>query len=190
MPKCNNLFYSKTPCYKGLCLNSNYSKDDLPISNATNEVQVDFELVEITDISDSTHSFSISAVLVVQWFEPRVTYNGSAPYFMMPKKFAHHFWRPDLYFWNAQNFKVHTFVDGRPVSELGFSGNGANPNLGYSLFFQAEIKCKMRFDDYPFDHHVCHLELTSYKHISSEIKLKVKYVKYLYQFGMSLSSLI
>ena len=95
---------------------------------------------------------------------------------MMPKKFANHFWRPDLYFWNAQTFNVHTFVDGRPVSELGYSasGNGANPNLGYSLFFQAEIKCKMRFDDYPFDHHVCYLEMTSYKHISEEIKLKVK----------------
>ena len=69
--------HSKKHCFKGLCLNSNYSKDDLPILNETNEVQVDFELIEITDISDASHSFSISAVLVVQWFEPRVTYNGS-----------------------------------------------------------------------------------------------------------------
>ena len=67
-------FFSKTPCFKGLFLHANYSKDDLPIANATNEVQIDFELTEITDISDNTHSFSISGVLVVQWFEPRVTY--------------------------------------------------------------------------------------------------------------------
>ena len=146
----------------------------MPILNGTNDVQVDFELIEIMDVSDSTHSFSISAVLVVQWFEPRVTYNGSEGYLIMPKKFAHNFWRPDLYFWNTQTFRVNTFIDGRPVFELSFSGFGANPNLGFSLFFQAEIKCKMRFEDYPFDHHVCHLELTSYKHIIPQIKLKVK----------------
>ena len=93
---------------------------------------------------------------------------------MMPKKIADCFWRPDLYFWNTQMYTVHTFVDGRPVSELGYSGNGANPNFGFSLFFRAEIKCKMRFDYYPFDHHVCHLEMTSYKHVSDEMMLNVK----------------
>ena len=167
-------FISKRPCFKGLCLQSNYSKDHLPYSNASNEVQVDFELIEITEINDNTHSFSISAVLVVQWYEPRVTYNGTESYFKIPKKLASHFWKPDLYLWNIQTFKVHTFVDSRPVTELSYKGFGARPNLGFSLFFQAEIKCKMRFDNYPFDRHVCHLEMTSYKHIIPEIILKIK----------------
>ena len=146
----------------------------MPIANATNKVEVDFELIEITGISDISHSFEISAVLVVQWYEPRITYHSSVPFLMIPQKMANHFWRPDLYFWNIKSFKVHSFVDRRPVSELQYSGVGDRPNLGYSLFFRAEIKCKMRFENYPFDEHVCSLEMTSYKHIIEEIILKVK----------------
>ena len=159
-------------CYRGLCLPSNYSKVDLPIQNETNEVKIKFLFVEVTDISDERHSFSISSILAVEWYDSRLSFNGTDQYLLFPKDVSDMFWKPDIYFWNAKTFETNQFVDGRPISEFGYQQN-VNPNVGYGLFFQAEIKCKMRFDKYPFDHHICYLELSSYRYLFEQLFLNV-----------------
>ena len=154
-----------------MCFHANYSKEYLPTQNETNKVQVELDFLEVKDISDERHSFSISSNLGLQWHEPRLSYNGNDSRVIFPKDFGDMFWKPDLYFWNAKTYEANQFVDGGPIS--GFGYQDSNPNIGYGLFFQTEIKCKMRFDKYPFDQHVCYLELSSYQYFFEQLFLNV-----------------
>ena len=135
-------------------------------------MKIKFLFVEVTDISDERHSFSISSILAVEWYDSRLSFNGTDQYLLFPKDVGDMFWKPDIYFWNAKTFETNQFVDGRPISELLWF-DYLTYNLGYQIFFQAEIKCKMRFDKYPFDQHICYLEMSSYRYLLEELVLNV-----------------
>ena len=159
-------------CYRGVCFHDNYSKTDLPAQNETIEVNIVLDYLQVKDISDERHSFSISSLLFVNWQESRLSFNGTDPHIVFPKDVADKFWKPDIYFWNAERFETNQFVDGRPFSELLWF-DYLTYNLGYQIFFQAEIKCKMRFDKYPFDQHICYLEMSSYRYLLEQLVLNV-----------------
>ena len=135
-------------------------------------MKIKFLFVEVTDVSDERHSFSISSILAVEWYDSRLSFNGTDQYLLFPKDVGDMFWKPDIYFWNAKAFKTNQFVDGRPFSELSWF-NDWTYNLGFQIFFQAEIKCKMRFDKYPFDQHICYLEMSSYRYLLEQLVLNV-----------------
>ena len=122
----------------------------------------------ISKINDISQTVSISMYFGVKWFEPRLKINETANAWneekMGPNDEVHispqnlkHLWYPELEIYGLERFRRYTVL-----KEMSGIQLKKDRTIYYELRVEVTISCKMDFDNYPLDQHVCLFQVGSY----------------------------
>jgi len=157
------------------CIQSDYNKEKHPyayfhLMNRTLPLSYDFKFVidEISNINDKAQTLSFAMYFAVSWLEPRLIINSSAPEWTEEKtgpkdqvnespENLKYLWYPEL-----EIYGLETFGRQRVLKEMSGVRVMKNKTINYELGVRVTISCKMMFDDYPLDAHMCQFQVGSY----------------------------
>ena len=91
-------------------------------------------------------------------------------YIPIDKKFKHLLWCPNIVLYNQQKIKSHYFIGGG-ITETNWLSDDNIVALDFK--FNTFITCKMRFESYPFDYHVCYLRLSSWSYNDASLHIEM-----------------
>ena len=121
------------------------------------EIWINLSKVEIIKISD--HTIALNMVVGINWFDFRLGLNSEmTEQIYLSEEEQKQIWSPQIFI--ARNMKsVKT-----KSKQLGFSKDFAFWNERIEgmkkYYLSAAIKCDMDFQNFPFDEHICHLEVS------------------------------
>ena len=151
-------------CVEGVCIPANYSRLTRPMIDSTNQIQVDFANMKILKVDDQECTITVSLWIYLTWVEPRLIIPNEVPtYVSLDESFFSQLWKPDVYFYHLKDIKQHSFF--HDFEGLYFVNNSLLYNGEYEIAFY----CRMIFEKYPLDEHVCDFKLTSFSYDSSVI---------------------
>jgi len=157
------------------CLPSDYNKEKHPFTyfhlmNETLPLNYNFKFVidEISNINDKAQTLSFAMYFAVSWLEPRLVINSSASEWTEektgPKDQVNespvnlkYLWYPELEIYGLETFGIQ-----RVLKEMSGVRVMKNKTINYELGVRVTISCKMMFDDYPLDAHMCQFQVGSY----------------------------
>jgi len=157
------------------CLQNDYNKEKHPFTyfhlmNKTLPLNYDFKFVidEISNINDKAQTLSFAMYFSVSWLEPRLVINSSASEWTEEKtgpkdqvnespENLKYLWYPEL-----EIYGLETFGRQRVLKEMSGVRVMKNKTINYELGVRVTISCKMMFDDYPLDAHMCQFQVGSY----------------------------
>jgi len=157
------------------CLPSDYNKEKHPFTyfhlmNETLPLKYNFKFVidEISNINDKAQTLSFAMYFAVSWLEPRLVINSSASEWTEektgPKDQVNespvnlkYLWYPELEIYGLETFGIQ-----RVLKEMSGVRVMKNKTINYELGVRVTISCKMMFDDYPLDAHMCQFQVGSY----------------------------
>ena len=162
--------HSSQTCFEDICIPENYDKLIRPLLNATNDILVDISKLKILKVDDFECTIKLSLWFYLTWSEPRLILPSILPpYVWLDNSFWEKLWKPDVYFFNLKEIIMkHAFFH-ESDSFFLINSNNLDTKVRYSGEFELIIYCKMAFDTYPLDQHVCDLKLGSSKMDSSKI---------------------
>ena len=151
-------------CVEGVCIPANYSRLTRPYTDSTNQIQVDFANMKILKVDDHECTITVSLWIYLTWVEPRLIVPNEVPtYVSLDESFFSQLWKPDVYFYHLKDIKQHSFF--HDFEGLYFVNN----SLLYNGEYEVAFYCRMLFERYPLDEHVCDFKLTSFSYDSSVI---------------------
>ena len=151
-------------CVEGVCIPANYSRLTRPMTDSTNQIQVDFANMKILKVDDQECTITVSLWIYLTWVEPRLIIPNEVPtYVSLDESFFSQLWKPDVYFYHLKDIKQHSFF--HDFEGLYFVNN----SLLYNGEYEVAFYCRMIFEKYPLDAHVCDFKLTSFSYDSSII---------------------
>ena len=161
---------SNQTCFEDICIPDNYDKLIRPLLNTTNDILVDISKLKILKVDDFECTIKLSLWFYLTWSEPRLILPSILPpYVSLDNSFWEKLWKPDVYFFNLKEIIMkHAFFHESDNFFL-INSNNLDTKVRYSGEFELIIYCKMAFDTYPLDQHVCDLKLGSSKMDSSKI---------------------
>lgn len=157
------------------CLPSDYNQEKHPftfhhLQNKSLPWDYDFRFVieEISNINDKEQSMTINMYFAVSWLEPRLVINESAVEWdedrTGPKNQVNespetlkYVWYPEL-----EIYGLETFGRQRVLKEMSGVRLRKNKTINYELGVRITFSCRMNFDDYPLDDHICQFQVGSY----------------------------
>jgi len=157
------------------CLPSDYNKEKHPFTyfhlmNESLPLNYNFKFVidEISNINDKAQTLSFAMYFAVSWLEPRLLINSSASEWTEektgPKDQVNespvnlkYLWYPELEIYGLETFGIQ-----RVLKEMSGVRVMKNKTINYELGVRVTISCKMMFDDYPLDAHMCQFQVGSY----------------------------
>jgi len=157
------------------CLQNDYNREKHPFSffqqeNKSLPLKYNFNFVidEISNINDKAQTLSFAMYFAVSWLEPRLVVNKTAPEWTVEKtgpkdqvnespENLKYLWYPEL-----EIYGLETFGRQRVLKEMSGVRVMKNKTINYELGVRVTISCKMNFDDYPLDDHVCQFQVGSY----------------------------
>jgi len=157
------------------CLPNDYNKEKHPFTyfylmNKTLPLNYNFKFVidEISNINDKAQTLSFAMYFAVSWLEPRLIINSSALEWTEektgPKDQVNespvnlkYLWYPELEIYGLETFGIQ-----RVLKEMSGVRIMKNKTINYELGVRVTISCKMMFDDYPLDAHMCQFQVGSY----------------------------
>ena len=156
-------------CFEDICIPENYDKLIRPLLNTTNEILVDISKLKILKVDDFECTIKLSLWFYLTWSEPRLMLPSILPpYVSLDNSFWEKLWKPDVYFFNLkETIMKHAFF--HESDSFYLINNNLDIKVRYSGEFELIIYCKMAFDTYPLDQHVCDFKLGSSKMDSSKI---------------------
>jgi len=156
---------------KHICLPENYSRYELPNTEETNKVEISFDMDEILEINDGTHSITFSSYFVMEWTDSRIIVDQSygSPNIPLDVDFLRKLWVPKLFVYNLKKFEV---VD--VISKLDDLWVYKHSSVFYSQLAYMTFLCPMQFNNFPFDTHSCKIRVGSYSYNSSRMDFITK----------------
>uniref|UniRef100_A0A2P2IAN3 Glycine receptor subunit alphaZ1-like n=1 Tax=Hirondellea gigas TaxID=1518452 RepID=A0A2P2IAN3_9CRUS len=102
--------------------------------------------------------FRIDLFLRQTWQDPRLAYSDKRKYLtLMESKVQKKIWRPDTYFDNVKEAKIHQVTLPNVMLRIGKMGD-----ILYSMRFTLLLSCYMNFQDFPFDIQECDSVIASF----------------------------
>ena len=177
-------------CYGNICLDEDYDHDIWPSRKGSDPIIVDmrFEIDSILSVDSDMNIVGIQLSLQQTWMDNRVSArneslveNGafiSAPRTLykepdtLPK-----LWMPTIWIFSMTNFEIRqTFADQSllyltrsklewPSTVERLRRHSPTATSGYFLVYYTQFdlytKCNMKYDRFPFDRHLCYVNITS-----------------------------
>jgi len=188
-------------CYGNICLKSNYDADIWPPRAAGEQIIVDmkYEIDSILSVDSDLNIVGIQLSLQQTWMDNRVTAkneilveNGAfipAPRTLykepdtLPKV-----WIPTIWVFSMTHFEIRkTFTDQSllyltksklewPDTAERLKRHSPSSESGYFLVYYSQFdlytKCNMKYERFPFDKHLCYVNITSADLNANVLKFK------------------
>ncbi|XP_071845631.1 glycine receptor subunit alpha-4-like [Apostichopus japonicus] len=136
-----------------------YFGTDTPV-----DVNVSLGIINFESISETTLDFTVNVYLVQYWIDPRLRY--TAPFELPPTSHLNNeLWLPDLIFINSKMATLHQITLENRVVQI--SSNGL---VYLSQRLRLVLACAMDFTYFPFDEQLCPIEMTSFEHITEDLR--------------------
>ena len=177
-------------CYGNICLENGYESDDWPSRQDGNPIIVDmkYEVDSIISVDSDLNIVGIQLSLEQTWMDNRLSAkneslveNGafvSAPRTLykepdtLPKV-----WLPQIWVFSMTNFQIReTFADQSllyltrskkewPNTADRLNRHSPSSESGYFLVYYTQFdlytKCNMKYERFPFDRHLCYINISS-----------------------------
>ena len=177
-------------CYGNICLENGYESDDWPSRKDGNPIIVDmkYEVDSIISVDSDLNIVGIQLSLEQTWMDNRLSAkneslveNGafvSAPRTLykepdtLPKV-----WLPQIWVFSMTNFQIReTFADQSllyltrskkewPNTADRLNRHSPSAESGYFLVYYTQFdlytKCNMKYERFPFDRHLCYINISS-----------------------------
>ncbi|XP_077979483.1 glycine receptor subunit alpha-2-like [Glandiceps talaboti] len=155
-----------------ILMEGEYSEYNRPNITSGTPVMISVELfiTDIYSVSEVSMEYEISLFLIQEWFEPRLTFNGSdyidlrAGSDLMQKV-----WTPDSYFANQRRGKIHDIT--MKNAQMRISPNGL---IVYDMRLTLTLTCYMRLQRFPIDTQTCSIVFESFGYTSRDVIFKWK----------------
>jgi hypothetical protein len=161
-----------------------YRKEYPPIEkdNITTNVGVNVSISNIDQLDEIEMKFSVKILIVLQWRDSRVTFYN----LKSQRERGNHvskcerekLWIPALVFSNSLPAEVqivndeHSYLmvqlESKPDRKETTDSlqknevyNGSLNSLLYKRYFDLDLRCKYKFDNYPFDQQKCSIEVSN-----------------------------
>ena len=185
-----NMFDGTKTCYGEICLDEGYSPDIPPQSHRTepNMVDMNFEIENVMSVDSDTSTIGVQLALRMTWIDDRVTFKNenlsnncsmvSVPSVLfkepgtLPK-----LWIPTLWFEAMTKFKIISNFEEQSYLQMISARSSCSQTvellqrhdataesanfLIYQRMFQIVVKCSMKYSLFPFDKHICYINVTS-----------------------------
>ena len=96
------------------------------------------------------------------------------PNVSLDKSFFDELWKPDVYFFNMKETTMKHAFFYESNSFYLINENDVTRKIRYSGEIEITLYCKMKFESYPLDSHVCDFKLGSSKFDSSKLNYTLK----------------
>jgi hypothetical protein len=150
------------------CLDTDYNKEILPVSNNSMNVSVLVHLIDVTEVNDSEETITLIMLLAVSWIDPRLKLNTSSSAWISAGEqskyssmdWLNYIWKPDLDMLNVKRFKVREIIESQGSLTLY-----SNKRFWYEIPVEVTLGCpKFDFRKYPFDEQTCSVCLGSFQY--------------------------
>jgi len=157
------------------CLPSSYRKDVPPQTDGPLNVFFKLPVTEISQVDDHKSQLTVRLSYKLRWPEHRMLLNDSADWskgeINVRPDMINYFWTPDIIIHDLIKFNKPQVLNTVAALEII-----QDHSVYYKIRSDITIVCKgMQFPDYPMDHHVCLLKLSSYGYDDTRMKLSGKF---------------
>ena len=184
------VFHEVKKCYGEICLEKGYCPDTPPTShgNKPNMVDMNFEIENVMSVDSDTSTIGVQLSLRMTWMDNRVTFKNeslskncgmvSVPSVLFKEPIAlPKLWIPTLWFEAMTNFNIISNFEEQSYLQMISAKRTCNQTVGllqrhdataesanfliYQRMFQIVVKCSMKYSLFPFDKHICYINVTS-----------------------------
>ena len=169
------LSISNQTCVEEICIPADYDGLTRPLLNTTNNILVDISKLQILKVNDYDCTITLWLWFYLTWDEPRLIIPQRVPpYVTLDKPFFDELWKPDVYFFNMKetNMKHAFFYESNSFYLI--NENDVSRKIRYSGELEIILYCKMKFETYPLDSHVCDFKLGSPQFDSSKLNFTLQ----------------
>ena len=166
---------SNLTCVEEICIPADYNGMTRPLLNTTNDILVDISKLQILRVDDYDCTITLWLWFYLTWAEPRLIIPPKVPpYVSLDKSFFDELWKPDVYFFNMKETTMkHAFFYESDSFYL-INENDVTRKIRYSGEIEITLYCKMKFETYPLDSHVCDFKFGSSKFDSSKLNFTLQ----------------
>jgi len=166
-----------------ICLDSNYSKFELPNRVGLNHIKIGFEISDVLKIDDKDYAITFSLYFSVEWVEPRLRLaphlwdlQNSTATDLVPVnlELINSLWVPNIFIYNLKTFQV---ID--VLSKLAGLWIDRNQRVYYSQATHITFICPMLFDSFPLDTQICKFQVGSYSYDMHRMVFNVSTLGYI-----------
>lgn len=177
-------------CYGNICLNSDYDADIWPSRAEGEQIIVDmkYEIDSILSVDSDLNIVGIQLSLQLTWMDNRITANNetlveNGAFIPAPRTLYKEpdtlpkVWIPTIWIFSMTHFEIRkTFTEQSllyltrsklvwPDTAERLKRHSPSSTSGYFLVYYSQFdvytKCNMKYERFPFDKHLCYINITS-----------------------------